>query len=246
MEEGPPEDREMDLRDHLEELRSRLVRIIVAVGAATVIIFYFSGTLLDKFWRSLFGPTPPYVLSPLEWLLTELSFSLTLALIILYPYIIFELYRFAKPGLYEHERKFLRNLIIPSYILFVFGLFIAYKFIVPEIYNLAKVSTASPYFSVGRAVGNAIKLLMSFALFLQIPLAMLLAERFGIVDYSTFKTMRIPLYIIVFLFFTNATANFAGLTQIVSMALFIVMYELGLLLLKVSIKIKPKESKQTG
>ena len=224
----------MDLKEHLGELRSRVIRIIVAVIFGMSVTFYISGSLLDKFWHSIFGDIPPYVLSPLEWIITRLSFSLILTLVILYPYIIYELYSFAKPGLYEHERKFIKSLIIPSYIIFVCGFFIAYKFIIPVLYNIALVSTAEPYLSAGKTVENAIKLLLAFGFFLQIPLVALLADRFGIVDYNTLKNMRLLVYIAVFLFLTNVTADFTGLTQIASLVLFVIMYELSLLLLRVA------------
>ncbi len=228
----PPEDREMDLREHIAELRTRLIRIVIATVITMSAIFTFSGKIFSVFWHDLFGDLPFYVLSPVEWVVAMLSFSLIASLVLLYPYIIYELYSFAKPGLYEHERRFLKTIIIPSYIIFVVGLAAAYKFVIPTLYSIAITASADPYLSAGKTVSNAIKLMLSFGFFLQIPLVTLLANRYGVLDYQTFKMLRIPVYVLVFLLITNITADFTGLTQVASLALFVAMYELSLLLMR--------------
>ena len=230
---GPPEDRELELTEHVEELRKRLLRISVVLIAATSVSYYISYSYLLEFWYSLVGRNPLYVFSPLEWVVIRLSFSILVSLIILYPYIIYELYLFAKPGLYEHERKFLKSVLVPSYGIFLLGMFFAYKFVVPYLYSVALASSVDPYLSAEKTVTNAFKLLISFGFFFQIPLFMILSDRFRIIEYSTYKSFRIPVYILILIFVTNLTMDFTGLTQIASLALFVVMYEIGLLMLRV-------------
>jgi len=228
---SPPEDRELELKEHIEELRKRLIRISAVLFLAVSTLFFVSYPYLVRFWNSLVGESPIYVFSPLEWIVIRIGFSILLSLIILYPYIMYELYLFAKPGLYDHERKFLKAILIPSYGIFLFGIFFAYKFVVPLLYTIS-LSTAEPYLSAERTITNALKLLISFGFFFQIPLFMVLSDRFGVVNYSTYRNLRIPVYLIVFIFITNMTMDFTGLTQIASLSLFIVMYEIGLMMLR--------------
>ncbi len=223
----------MEITEHIAELRKRVLRICIALVALISIMFYVSYGPLLAFWHTLVGDLPIYVFSPIEWVVIRLSFSALLSLVILYPYIIYELYLFAKPGLYEHERKFLRTLLIPSYIIFVVGLFFAYKFAVPFLYDLALTSSFDPYLSAEKTIVNAFKLLITFGIFFQIPLAMVLAVHFRIVDYSTLRNLRLPLYVVILLLVTNLTMDFTGLTQLASLALFICMYETGLLILRI-------------
>jgi sec-independent protein translocase protein TatC len=230
---GPPEDRELELREHIEELRKRLLRVCIILIVAVSISYYVSYPYLLAFWYSLVGENPIYVFSPIEWVVIRLGFSLITSLIFLYPYVIYELYLFAKPGLYEHERRFLKAILIPSYGIFLFGTFFAYKFVVPTIYSIALTSAADPYLSAEKTLTNAFKLLISFGFFFQIPLFMVLSDRFGVVKYSTYRSLRIPVYILILVFITNLTMDFTGLTQIASLALFIIMYEVGLLLLRI-------------
>jgi len=230
---NPPEDRELEITEHIAELRKRVLRISIVLISLISVMFYVSYSLLLNFWYSLVGDKQLYVFTPIEWVVIRLTFSALLSLVILYPYIIYELYLFAKPGLYEHERKFLRSILIPSYLIFILGLLFAYEFAVPFLYKIALSNSIEPYLSAERTITNAFKLLLTFGIFFQIPLAMVLADRFKIVDYDTFRSFRIPVYIIILLLVTNLTMDFTGLTQFASLALFVVMYELGLLMLKI-------------
>lgn len=229
----PTEDRELEITEHIAELRKRVIRICIVLIVLISLMFFISYELLLKFWHTLVGEQQLYVFSPIEWVVIRLSFSALLSLIVLYPYIIYEFYLFAKPGLYENERKFLRTILLPSYLIFVLGLFFAYEFTIPLLYKMALTNSADPYLSAEKTVMNAFKLLFTFGIFFQIPLAMILSDRFGLIDYSTFKSFRIPVYIIILLFVTNLTMDFTGLTQMASLALFVLMYEIGLLMLKI-------------
>ncbi len=229
---GPPEDRELELQEHIEELRSRLIRICIVLIAAVSVSYYVSYPYLLSFWYSLVGKNSIYVFTPLEWVIIRLSFSVITSLIFLYPYIIYELYLFAKPGLYEHERKFLKVILIPSYGIFLFGTFFAYKFVVPVLYSIALSSTVEPYLSAEKTLINAFKLLISFGFFFQIPLVMVLSDRFDIIKYTTYRSLRIPVYILILIFVTNLTMDFTGLTQVASLVLFVIMYEIGLIILR--------------
>ncbi|WP_202320300.1 twin-arginine translocase subunit TatC [Archaeoglobus neptunius] len=230
---NPPDDKELELTEHIEELRKRLLRICLAFIISISVVFYISYNFMMSFWETLVGKNPIYVFSPLEWVVIRLTFSAILSLVFLYPYIMYELYLFAKPGLYEHERKFLKTILIPSYFIFLFGLIFAYRFVVPFLYGIALTGSMEPYLSAGRTISNAIKLLLSFGIFFQIPLVMVLAEHFNIVSYKTFRDLRIPIYIVVLLFITNLSMDFTGLTQMAILVLFVVMYETGLAFLRI-------------
>nr|WP_269140582.1 twin-arginine translocase subunit TatC [Archaeoglobus neptunius] len=221
------------MTEHIEELRKRLLRICLAFIISISVVFYISYNFMMSFWETLVGKNPIYVFSPLEWVVIRLTFSAILSLVFLYPYIMYELYLFAKPGLYEHERKFLKTILIPSYFIFLFGLIFAYRFVVPFLYGIALTGSMEPYLSAGRTISNAIKLLLSFGIFFQIPLVMVLAEHFNIVSYKTFRDLRIPIYIVVLLFITNLSMDFTGLTQMAILVLFVVMYETGLAFLRI-------------
>ncbi len=230
------EDREMSLAEHIEELRVRVLRATVAVLAAMAIAFTLSGRLISYFWRSILK-YPPYVFSPLEWIVLQLNVSLLIALVACYPYIAYELYMFARPGLYEHERRFLKTILIPSYLIFVLGVLFSMLFVVPLIYGVALSQGYDPYLSAAKTIDSAVKLGMSFGIFSQIPLLMFLATRFGVVDYKTLKNARILFYAAAIAIVTNFSGDLSFFAQIAALVMLIVMYEVGLVLLGIARRI---------
>ncbi|MDI9610606.1 MAG: twin-arginine translocase subunit TatC [Archaeoglobales archaeon] len=224
------EDREQKITEHIAELRRRVTRIVILLLMILPVIFYFSPELIKRFWQELLNEEM-FVYSPLEWLLLRLVFSLIFSMIVLYPYAIFELYLFAKPGLYESERKFLKFAMIPSYLLFLIGSYTAYKFLVPILYSF---SYGNPFYSAEKTALNAIKLSFAFGIILQIPLAIFLLDKFKVVSYQTLRMLRMPIYLISLLLILNSPTDFGGLTQIAILISFFIMFELSILITSIS------------
>ncbi|NHW88202.1 MAG: hypothetical protein HA490_00820 [Archaeoglobales archaeon] len=224
------EDREQKLTEHIAELRKRLKRVVIALASVTLVILFFSPTIIKIFWQEIVGKQM-FVFGVMEWILLNLIFSLILGLIVVYPYASFELYMFAKPGLYSNERRFLKLALIATYILFILGIFLALRFIVPALYSL---SYGEEFYSAERTITSALKIAFIFAFSLQIPLAIFLLDIFGVVKYETMKSFRIPIYVISILVIFNSPIDISGFTQIASMLTFILMFELGLALLGLS------------
>ncbi len=231
----PPEDREMELREHLDELRKRTIRISIALVAGMAVVFMNSGKLIQKFWMDVFHEKLNiYVYSPTEWILAELTFSFVVTFFIIYPYIVYEIYQFAKPGLYAHERRFLKIFLPFSYILFLIGCGLAYFIVIPKLYSLATMQYlgASPFLSAKRTLYGAFKIFMAFGLALQIPVVAVIAVKLGMISSKWLKDKRIVVYIAVFLLATNITMDITGLSQIIVLALVVVMYELSIIISK--------------
>lgn len=228
------EDKEQALSEHLAELRGRVKRVLILIFVLLPIAFVFSPKIIKLLWSELVGEEM-FAFSVMEWILLNLSLSLVLTLVVIYPYLMLELYLFAKPGLYENERRFLKAVLIPSYILFFFGIIFAFKFLVPLLYSL---SYGEEFFSVGKTLGNAVNVAFFFAISLQIPLAVYLLDRFKVVNYGTMKTLRVPIYLLIAMLILNSPTNLSGISQILVLALFAVMFELGLLLIGISKRYK--------
>lgn len=227
-------DKELSLSEHLAELRSRVRRVLILLLVIVPVAFFFSPRIIKMLWSELVGEQM-FAFSPMEWIVLNLSFSLILTLAVVYPYLMLELYLFAKPGLYENERNLLKTILIPSYLLFLFGIIFSFRFLVPFLY---KLSSGEEFFSVGRTIGNAMSISFFFAISLQIPLAVYMLDRFGVVEHRKMKGLRFPIYFLIAAFLLNAPANLSGMSQILVLALFGAMFELGLLLTGISKRYK--------
>ncbi len=229
----PPEDREMELREHLSELRKRTLRILVVIIAGMVVVFPFSSKLIREFWEGLFAKKLDMVIyTPTEWIVTQLIFSLILVIFATYPFLVYELYQFAKPGLFEHERKFVKTFLPFSYLLFLLGTGLAYFIVIPKLYSWAVVPYfgAEPHLSVKRTLYGAFKIFFAFGLTFQIPVLALISVKLGLIDSNWLRGKRIIVYIAIFILATNITFDISGISQIVILALVAVMYELSIFL----------------
>lgn len=219
-----------ELIEHIAELRKRVRRVVLSVVLVLPVSLYFSPALIRRFWGELIGEEM-FVYSPTEWVMLCLVLSLIVSMIIVYPYAMLELYLFAKPGLYDSERRFLKFAIIPSYLVFLAGSYVSYKFLIPYLYSF---SYGEHFYSVGKTTINAIKLSFALGILLQIPLAIILLDSFRIVSYQTLKNLRLPIYLVMIAFLLNSPADIGGLTQVAIILSFFIMYELGLLILRFS------------
>lgn len=223
-----PEDKELRITEHIAELRKRAIRVFLVFLPLFSTILYFSPKLIQKLWWELVKEEM-FAFNVLEWILLNLTFSLILSFILLYPYAIFEIYQFAKPGLYKHERRFLRSLLLSSYALFIFGLMVSYKILLPLLFSL---SYGNPFFSVEKTMSNALRISFTFAISLQIPLAVFMLDLFKIISYETLKNLRLPVYLLLTILILNSSTDFSGFAQIAILITFGLMFELGLTILK--------------
>ncbi len=232
---GPPEDVDMELTEHIAELRKRLTRIVVALVAGLIVIFNFSDKIIKSLWDYLFNTHIAMVaFSPTEWIMARLAVSLVISFTILYPYIMYELYLFAKPGLYEHERKFLKIFLPFSYILFLTGAALALFVVLPRIYDLfiRGYLGAKPFLSVKRTLYSAFKVIIAFGLAFQIPVISAIATRLGLINAKWLKEKRLIVYIAVFLLATNVTLDFTGISQLIVLFIVVIMYEFSIQIAK--------------
>ncbi len=200
------------------------------------ITFRFAGNLIRDFWNTILPEGMKiYVYAPTEWFMAQLTFSFILTLVVLYPYIVYELYQFAKPGLYEHERRFVKTFLPFSYVLFLVGVGLAYFVVIPRIFRVAMMFNmgAKPYLSVKRTLYTAFKILVAFGLAFQIPVLAVIAVRIRLITSKWLKDKRLIVYLIVFILATNVTLDISGISQLVILALVVVMYELSIALAKV-------------
>src|SRR5215217_7318057 len=121
---------EMELVDHLDELRSRLVASLTAFGVALGLCFWRNDLVLQVMNRPLHG-REPITLSPAEAFTTTFTLSAYAALIITLPVLLYQLYAFVVPAFGKRERRVVKPLIVMVPVLFVVGAAFAYYVVMP-------------------------------------------------------------------------------------------------------------------
>jgi len=262
---------EMSFWDHLEELRWMLFRIIIAlvifaIGAFFIMPWFFDTIIMgptkpDFFlYRALCELSHKYTFLPdfcdnqihVEMInfeltapfLRHLSTSGWLAVVLICPYILFELWRFISPALYENERKNVRWVFLFGSVMFFIGCFISYSVIYPMTFRFLYTYTLSENIrnevSLDSYLSNFISLILIMGLVFELPLISWLLSQFGILKRSFFKQYR--RHAIVVLVIAAAIITPTGDPFTLSLVFFplYALYELSIILVKKD----PKEDEE--
>lgn len=189
----------MSLLEHLGELRTRLVRCVIAAFVGLIACWGFKERILDVLMEPMLkvleasGQTHFIYLQPAEAFFTYVKASFLGGLVLISPYLFYQLWSFIAPGLYPHERKWLIPIALFSALLFVsgacFGYFVVFpvgfdyfaSFISPQLQFLPALAT---YF------GFAVKMLLAFGLIFEMPLFILFLAKLGMVTAAGMRRMR--------------------------------------------------------
>lgn len=194
---GPAEDREMPLADHIEEMLKRLAIVIVVAGSATIVVFPMAAEIIDFLWYSVLPGgdiARPRVYGPLEFLLTKLKVASLAGLIVALPVMVYESYKFMRPGLYRRERRYYLAAVPTSLVLAVIGVLFAYFIVLPAIftYFLAYSEGAGEIaFALARTFDLILLLMAYLAIVFQIPLIIMLAIMMGITTRAWLQSKRL-------------------------------------------------------
>ena len=115
----------MTLVEHLAELRTRLVRSILALSLGTTVAFVFANRVLDflvePYCRAKTDDCRLVVIDPLEGFSTRIKIALFVGAVLAAPVVLWQVWRFVTPGLHKNEKRFAIPFIAVSIVLFVAG-----------------------------------------------------------------------------------------------------------------------------
>jgi len=232
----PPQDKELPLSEHLRELRDRLAIVLAATVALMAVTFPFSGTLVDVIVKHVVPASAVLtVYAPLELFKVRVIVSFLVAVTIGFPLLVYEAFRFAAPGLYRHEKRFVFAVFPLSLALFVLGAALAYFFTMPLFFALVfgyEGSLVASDLSIGQTFGIVLNLVLGFGVVFQVPLVVLMAIKMGLVKRKTLADGRLAAYGLLVGFAVLIAPDPTMLSQLVVGAVLILLFEMSLLLAK--------------
>ena len=236
----------MPLTEHLRELRTRLIRSIIAFLIASGVSFYFARHVFEVLKYPVLRSYPDVeliTLSPTEPLFILIKISLTVGLILASPVILFELWRFVEPALYPNEKRLFLPLLLSSIFLFALGGFFGYFVVLPMALKFLlglgfSQLAATPYLSVNLYISFVLKMLIAFGIAFEMPIFLYMLQRAGVVSEEQLKKFR--RYFIVVAFLVGALIAPDVATQILMAVPLLVLYEVSILLGKTARRGKEK------
>ena len=181
-EESPAKTGSMSIIAHLTELRKRLIRSLIAVALGSGIAYYF----IEDIMHILTGPAGKlYYMQPAEAFFTYIKVSIFVGFLLALPVVLYQIWRFVLPALIGMER-YLISVIVPiSLILFLTGIAFSFFLVLPAgIKFLMGFSTTElqPMFSIKQYFDFVIAFLLPFGFIFELPLAIILLAKVGIVS----------------------------------------------------------------
>ena len=183
---------------HLIELRDRLLRIVIGFVVVFIAFFPFANKIYELLAAPLLSKLLPIggqmiatgVTTPF---FVPMKVAMMAAFIVSLPHTMYQVWAFVAPGLYAHEKKFMIPMIIASSLLFLAGMSFAYFLVFPVIFGYI-VNTAPHGVAVMTDIGSyldfVLTLFFAFGLAFQVPIAVVMAVRFGWVTTAALQQGR--------------------------------------------------------
>lgn len=238
---------QMSFLDHLEELRNRIIRSLIAVGLAFVACWTFVDELFDFISRPIKAVVPKLaIFSPTEAFNLSLKTALVASLFLASPFIMAQVWLFIAPGLYKHERRYAGPFVIFSTLLFVaggtFAYMIAFPFAVTFLIQWARdmgmetTINASEYFDL------FLTIIVALGIVFEIPAVIFVLSRMGLVTAGFLLRNTKYAVLISFLVAAIITPTSDVPNMMIMAVPMIVLYLLGIFVALVFAKKRTKET----
>jgi sec-independent protein translocase protein TatC len=179
---GIASDEKLPFTDHLEELRHRLIVSLAGIGLGFAVSYGFSQQILLLLQRPM--PARLVFIAPTEAFFVNIKVAFYAGLFLSVPLILFEVWKFVAPGLYEHERRYSFPFLIISTILFLVGALFAYVVMLPIVLHFLIAQggeTWKPNITLSNYLSFCMRLILAAGLIFQFPVLMYFLAKVGVV-----------------------------------------------------------------
>lgn len=230
---------------HLIELRDRLLRIVIGFIIVFLVFFPFANKIYALLAQPLLSQLPAggqmiatAVTTPF---FVPLKVAMMAAFVVSLPHTLYQVWAFVAPGLYAHEKRFMIPMIVASTLLFLAGMTFAYFLVFPVIFGFI-IGSAPAGVAVMTDIGNyldfVLTLFMAFGLAFEVPIAVVMAVKFGWVGRKALQDARG--YVIVGAFVIGAIFTPPDIISQFMLAVPMwLLYELGIVVSKLVERAEP-------
>ncbi|MBI2853067.1 MAG: twin-arginine translocase subunit TatC [Chloroflexi bacterium] len=240
---------------HLAELRTRLLRSVIAVAITTTLSFVFGRQLFDlltfksEFARPVFeilsgrfhlAPVPDFTLiftEVTEMLGTYMRVSLAAGIILAMPYLLYEFVMFVSPALTVKEKRYVYLAFPWVGLMFIFGVVFAYFILLPPAINFLLTfgsGIAEPQIKVGNYISVVTRLMLAVGLVFELPVLTTFLARIGVVSPAWLAGKRKLAIVFAFILAGIITPTFDPVNQVLVAVPLIILYELSIWLAKLA------------
>jgi sec-independent protein translocase protein TatC len=237
------------LISHLLELRTRLVRMVVALLVVFIPCAYFGNQMFTYLSEPLRAVLPEgasivstSVMSPFT---TPFKLGFYVSLAVVMPYLLWEIWRFIAPALFKREKRFAVPLALSSIILFYGGMAFAYFLVFPGIFKFLVGTTPTGVkmmTDMNEFVGFSLTMFLSFGLSFEVPIVVILLVLTGVIGVDKLTSSRGYVIVAIFIIAAVITPTTDAISQVAMAGPMWILFEGGIICARIMVKMKREES----
>jgi len=220
---------------HLFELRDRLIRILLSIGIVFICLFPWAKDLYALLALPMLRALPSggqmIATDVVGVFLVPMKVTLMVAFLIALPYILYQIWAFVAPGLYDHEKRLALPLVAASVVLFFIGMAFAYFLVFPTVFGfMSRIAPEGVAWmtDIEKYLSFVMTTFVAFGVTFEVPVVVIVLVRIGIVELATLRQWR-P-YVIVGAFVVGAIFTPPDVISQLMLAIpLCLLFELGLL-----------------
>jgi sec-independent protein translocase protein TatC len=261
-------DDKMPFTGHLVELRKRIIISLITLTVGFAVSFTYSEKIFNLLMLPLrselsFKTSYPFLflipskiknpslvfLAPAEAFWMHLKVSFVAGLVITLPIILHQLWKFISPGLLAKEKKYVAPFVVTATLLFLVGASFCFLFVLPFAMGFLltyKTASMTPMLSVGNYVDFCLKFILSFGVVFELPIAIVILTRMGIVTPKTLAKNRKYAVLLAFVVGAVLTPTPDAFNQTLMAVPVIILYEAGIQVSRFFVKKKPAQKEDPG
>ncbi|MFM8629933.1 MAG: twin-arginine translocase subunit TatC [Betaproteobacteria bacterium] len=219
---------------HLVELRDRLMRAAASVIICFLALVYWApdiySLLADPLVDALPAGTSMIATDVTAPFFVPMKVTMMVAFVIALPYVLYQVWAFIAPGLYEHEKKLAAPIILSSFLLFLLGMAFAYFFVFPAVFKFVAAYTPSGVqmaTDIDKYLSFVLTLFIVFGLSFETPVVEMVLVRLGIVSIEKLREFR-PYFIVIAFVIAAIVTPPDVISQFMLAVPMILLYEFGI------------------
>jgi sec-independent protein translocase protein TatC len=185
------EDARMPFTGHLEELRSCLIKSLLAVAVGFAVCYAYVENIFFFLTRPLTRVEVPGLTligtAVIEAFFTKMKVALIAGLIAALPVVLWQAWRFIAPGLYDHEKRYARSFVFFGTLFFLLGAWFCYSIVFDLGFNFLlrryEALQVRPAIRVGEYLSFAAKLVLALGVAFELPVLSYFFARVGLIDH---------------------------------------------------------------
>lgn len=229
-------DEKMPFTQHLEELRKRLVISAIAVGVGFLVSYAFADQIFQVLCRPWIEALPKdqtvklIATAPHEAFFTYMKVSFLSGLLLAVPVILWQLWCFIAPGLYENERRWVLPIVFFSSFFFLGGALFGYFLVFPYGFKFfASYATdfITPMITTKEFLTFTTRMLIAFGLVFELPIFAFFLAKLGLITAPMLRRLRKVAIVVIFIVAAAVTPGPDVFSQLMMAGPLILLYELS-------------------